>query len=221
MWDTARSPALSVWYLAVLFVYAAALPGLLRATGGRLAPVAALAVLLFVAPLPAVAYLDRVGTYFVFFVAGVAGARGGEAWRRFLDRWSGVSLAAFGLALLAMQCGVFGDASALGWPGWPYKAYLLGFGLLSIPALHGLVRSPLLYRSGLLLRLGGDCLAIYLLNTLMIGAAKAAILSVVPWDGANFLPVSMLLMAAGLSGPVAAMALLRQRIVPLSARAPA
>jgi fucose 4-O-acetylase-like acetyltransferase len=215
LWDTSRSPALSVWYLAVLFAYAAALPVLLRISHGRVAPVAMLALLLFATPMPDTAYLDRIGTYFVFFVVGVAAARSGAAWRHRLDRWSGISLAAFGLALLAFRCGLLGDPGSLGWPGWPYKAYLLAFGLLSIPALHGLVRSTLLSGSTVLFLLGRDCFAIYLLNTLMIGAAKAVTLSAMPWDGPRFLPVSVLLMAAGLFGPVAAMAVLRPRLGPL------
>lgn len=209
LWDTSSSPAVSAWYLAVLFAYAAALPLLLRASRGRIAVVGILAGLLFTASLPQIAYLDRIGNYFVFFVCGVAAARLGLAWRHSLDRWSGVSVVVFGLALLVMNYGFLGKPS--GWPDWPYKAYLLAFGLLSIPALHGLVRSPLLSCSTILLRLGRESFTIYMLNTVMIGAAKAAILRLVPWDGGNFVPVSILLMMAGLLGPIGVSALLRPR----------
>ncbi len=41
-WDTARSPSLTIWYVLVAFVYAIALPPLVRAAGGSVVPAVAI-----------------------------------------------------------------------------------------------------------------------------------------------------------------------------------
>jgi hypothetical protein len=43
---------------------------------------------------------------------------------------------------------------------------------------------------------------IYLFNTLFIGLAKGLLLLVAPWDGPHFLPFALVLMSAGLFGPM-------------------
>ena len=84
-WETGRSPATSVWYLLVLFVYLAVLPVILRVVG--LAGLLALAALLFTIPIPPIAYLDRICGYFIFFTAGVAAAQATTNYLTAIDRW--------------------------------------------------------------------------------------------------------------------------------------
>ena len=49
-------------------------------------------------------------------------------------------------------------------------------GLLSLPALHGLIRRPPLSRLSWPVTLGRYAMVIYLFNTLAIGAAKAVLI---------------------------------------------
>ncbi len=193
VWHTAASPALSIWYLFVLFVLSLACPLLLRGRPERLPWLAVLGLALYAAPLPAYVYLDHVGRYAVFFVAGaLAGAHDG-AWSAFIDRrWQVL------LGLLLAGC----VAIAMFGAGWPPAAMLLPMGLLSMPALHGLVRhAPA--AAPLLLRLGRYSFAIYLFNTLCIGLAKGLLLHLASWNGTHFLAFAAALMAAGVLGPIA------------------
>lgn len=193
LWDTGRSPATSVWYLVALFVYSAALPGLLRVVGGGGLLVVGLC--LFFLPMPPIAYLDRICGYFVFFAAGVAAARAGVAWLALIDRWRWVVLGVFAALLVLAWSGcvpVLGKAHA---------AWLLGMGALSMPALHGLVR---VWWVPTLRWLGEAVFPIYLLNTICIGLTKALLLPVLGWTTATFVPFAAVLMVAGLFGPLVA-----------------
>jgi fucose 4-O-acetylase-like acetyltransferase len=187
-WDTGRSPATSVWYLLALFVFAVVLPAL-----SRMLPTAGLAVLglvLFALPAPPIAYLDRICGYFVFFATGVAAGRGETAYLAFVDRWRRPLLAAFAVLLALAASGTLRA---------PHAIWLLGLGLLSMPALHGLVRA---WAPPALDWLGRYVFPIYLLNTICIGLAKAALLPLLGWTSATFLPFAAILMMAGLFGPV-------------------
>jgi peptidoglycan/LPS O-acetylase OafA/YrhL len=211
-WDTGHSPETSVWYLAVLFALSAGVPALVWAVGIRGA--AAVAAAIYVLPLPPLAYLDRLGTYALYFMCGLLAARAGEAWLAWIDRWRARLGLAFAALLLAAWEGWLGD---LGVDGFPHKWFLLGFGLLSMPVLHGAVRAAPLARSAALARLGADCFAIYLFNTVAIGAAKAALGTVTTWDGPRFLPFACALMAAGVLGPMALKRMLQNRDIWASA----
>lgn len=200
-WNTEHSPATSVWYILVLFIYGVVTPPLLAADPSRVL-LLAVAALAYVAPLPPVLYLDRVGTYFIFFVAGGLAADAGPRWHRLMQatRWPALA------GLLAMAGAVAGGLIRFDWSegaqGFPYKWALLVAGLLSMPAIHGLLRrSP--PTQGLEL-LGRNVFVIYLLNTLCIGAAKAVLFQFTTWDGERFLPIAAALMLAGTLGPLAA-----------------
>ncbi len=202
LWHTADSPALSIWYLFVLFVVSVAAPVLVRADGGRMRLLLAAGFLLFVLPLPAYVYLDHIGRYAVFFALGVAAAEAGHAWTAFVDRnWR---LLRLGFAASLASITVFGAS-------WPVAPELLLVGALSMPVLHGLVRNSDLLSAPVFLWLGRYCFMIYLFNTLFIGLAKGVLLHVASWDGANFLPAAMTLMLAGTFGPVALKRLVLRR----------
>lgn len=202
VWDTQHSPATSVWYLAVLFAFSLVTPAILAldASGALLAGIAALA---YAAPLPPAFYLDRMGSNFLFFVAGGLAADQGGRWLRALPRLRWPALA--GLAALAWAVG--SERISFEWTegaqGFPYKWALLAAGLLSLPALHGLARAWPLDRASGLERLGRHVFVVYLLNTPLIGLAKALLLLAAPWDAENFLPFACVLMLAGLFGPIA------------------
>ncbi len=185
---TKNSPALSIWYVYVLFLYSAAMPLLWRA-GVRWPLTLLLGALLFVLPASDFFYLDRVASYFLFFAIGgwVASRPDVEGWfSRALPLW----LLLFGVTLLSE------------WTTLPSHMRLLICGIASIPALHGLVQGRAFARDRVLLALGGYAFSIYLLNTIVIGLVKAGYLKVAPFhDGWAALALA-LFFAAGILVPI-------------------
>jgi fucose 4-O-acetylase-like acetyltransferase len=192
-WDTDRSPAISVWYIAVLFVFCIATPLLLWLLGNRTVALFALGAILCTLRVPHVMYLDTIAHFYVFFILGGMAADAGERWLDFVDRFSWLCLGALLLAVIAVL-----------WPldGLSRIAKLLICGPISMPALHGLIRKPIFSDSRMLLTLGTFTFVIYLLNTPCIGLAKGIMLKVASWDGANFLIFAPCLLLAGLLGPI-------------------
>jgi fucose 4-O-acetylase-like acetyltransferase len=194
VWHTAASPAMSVWYLFVLFVVSLATPVLVWADAGRLRLLLAAGLVLYCLPLPAYVYADRIGQYMIFFVAGVWAGRAGEGWTRLVDRdwrWLGVMFCVALALIIRFGC------------GWPPGIELLPVGALSMPVLHGLVRNCRADFTRVFLWLGRYSFMIYLFNTMFIGLAKGLLLLGTDWNGPHFIPFATCLMAAGIFGPVA------------------
>ncbi len=199
VWRTDRSPAQSVWYLIVLFVYAAAAPLLhswLHRRGRLLLALCAPLVLL---PVPTVVYADRIVTDLPFFLAGIIVADHDDVWCGLLDRGRTALACLFaGALLLELRYGT----------EIPRNLAMLGVSLVALPALHAIVRHLPRTVAGLLDRLAPYAFAIYLLNTVFIGLAKALLMKQLPWDAAWFPLFAVVLPAAGVAGPIAAKALL-------------
>jgi len=200
-WTTAHSPAVTIWYLAVLFQATLIALPLLRAGMGA-GGLVLLGLLLFAIGLPPLLYLDRLAAHFVFFAAGIWVA-GREPHllplfeRRIMLWWT-----LFGLAMAA---------AAAGLPPAPWD--MLVCGLLAIPALHGLVRLPPLARWRWPVVLGGFALSIYLFNTLAIGGTKALLIKAgLGWTAEAFWAHAILLTLAGLFLPILLKRLVLRRL---------
>ena len=194
LWHTAQSPALSIWYLFVLFVVSVVCAFVLDGRPGRLCWLLVVTLLMYALVWPDDVYLPQIGRYAVFFVLGAgAGVLGGR-WDGFLRRYWRLCFAVF-------AAGLAGDV-AFG-AGWPPGLTLFCIGVLSMPAVHGLLRYSALSSSRSLLWFGRYSFVIYLFNTMFIGVTKGMLLRVVSWDGIHFLPFAAVLMAAGSLGPVA------------------
>jgi hypothetical protein len=90
---------------------------------------------------------------------------------------------------------------------------MVACGLLSIPALHGLLRRPPLAGLEWPVVLGRYAMVIYLFNTLAIGGAKALLIaSGVAYTAENFPLHLTLAMAAGIAAPVLLKRLVLRRI---------
>jgi fucose 4-O-acetylase-like acetyltransferase len=201
VWDTEHSPATSVWYIAVLFVFCVATPPLLALDPSRLLLIG-VAVALYLLPLPPPFYLDRIGTYFIFFVAGGLAADAGPRWQRIVDLTRWPALGGLAAVTFLVASGYITFQWTEGAQGFPYKWALLIAGMLALPAMHGLVRHPPFARSATLIQLGRYVFVIYLLNTPFIGLTKALLLKLVSWNGSHFLPFAAALMIAGTLGPI-------------------
>jgi fucose 4-O-acetylase-like acetyltransferase len=190
IWHTEQSPATSVWYIFVLFIYCGITPVLVRVSQGRLWPVLLLAVVLHCLTVPQIAYLNRVAYFFIYFLIGcVAGKYRAQA-MQLIDKTLPISGTVFSvslvLATMQVQPELTGEICALS----------------SLAFVHGLMRTDWSGRADALMWLGQFSFAIYLFNTLTIGLAKGVLLKIAPWDGVNFLGFFPILLASGLIGPV-------------------
>ncbi len=186
--DTDNSPALSIWYVYVLFLYSAAMPLLWR-LGLRWRGAAALGAILFVIPATDFLYLDRAARFFLFFaLGGLVAAREDieSCFHRGLLFW-----------LLLFNATLFTE-----WTKLPDQARMLLCGLAAIAALHGLVKIRALSRERILLVLGQSAFSIYLLNTIVIGLMKAGYLKLAPFEGASATFALLLFFLAGLVVPI-------------------
>ncbi len=209
---TAHSPAMSVWYIGVLFVYVIATPLLLRIPCprqswlGRLpeeTPLLLVAILLYLVVAPPILYFDRVCRFFIFFVAGGLAARAGDRWWLLIDRWYPAAL----LALLALLVYASDGSVHFNWAQeadahFPYKGYMLAAGLLSMVALHGLVRSAAVARLSWLAFVGNMVFAIYLFNTICLGLTKGVLLKFLHWNAQDFPIFLVVMMVVGIAAPI-------------------
>jgi fucose 4-O-acetylase-like acetyltransferase len=211
-WTTGQSPAVTVWYLFVLFLSTALALPLLRLGAGTTG-LMLVGLLLQAVEVPAIAYLDRLASHFVFFAAGAWVAERQDRLLPLFERLQIVWWAAFGLAI-ALAVASFTGAIPVDSPVWMGgRSALLACGLLSIPALHGLIRLPPVSGWDWPLFLGRYAMAIYLFNTLAIGLAKAVLIAAgIGWTSAAF-PVHLVaLTAAGLAIPILVKALVLRRL---------
>lgn len=195
--NTPDNPTISIWYLLVLFVYSLVTPLLFARFRGRLAVLIGLALLVSMgAEYFAVTerfYIARLLRYYVFFVVG--------GWTVLHWEWCVARLKRWYLPLALL----FAAAASQG-PWHPFA--LLYCGLLSLPALHGAMLVPAAQRSRLLQWVGANSMAIYLMNTIFIGVAKLVWLRMLPADGLWNGPFLLVLMIAGVVGPIVARAVI-------------
>jgi len=134
--------------------------------------------------------IDRFCAYALFFSLGLL----------FIEHYAAVVAFVLDRALLFYGLFAFSFLAILLWPGDLSKTII---GLCSLPALYAFVASFRGSRDRLaLLTLGEYSFSIYLMNTLFIGFTKGVLLTVLPWDGGNFLLFFPLLLTAGVVGPI-------------------
>ncbi|HTI01519.1 MAG TPA: acyltransferase family protein [Acidisoma sp.] len=210
LWRTDDSPAQSVWYLVVLFAYAVCVPPLFTLLGERQVLLLALSLAVMPLPLPPLLFADRLLLYLPFYLAGILTERHDTGWCAFLDQQHstllGLFAIGFGLLLLLAAEGLLMRI--------PRAPLLLAASALAIPALHAAVRRLAARLPPTLDWLCPHAFAIYLLNTIFIGLAKALLMTVMPWEARWFPLFAPLLLAAGILGPVAAQSLVGRRRAP-------
>ena len=150
--------------------------------------------------------LNRHGRVLVFVLLGAWAAQEYPQYTASVDRHAPLVAGIFAACLLLFMIpGVQARFDAVGLTAMP--KFIAG--LLSIPAIHGLIRTTSLAHSRWLLTLGHYTFPIYLMNTITIGLVKGVLLKFFPWDGLNFLIYAPFLFAGGLLLPI----LIRERLL--------
>lgn len=184
------SSAGSLWFIYVLMMLYMIYPLLLSLTGGRLWPIIALGVVLYFVPATPYFMIEDVFQYLLFFSLGALVASRYEQYTAWIDRYRYLLLL------------VFAGSFALIWTDMTKANSKFIIGLLSLPAVHSLVRGAVVSRWDFLIRWGTLSYAIYLLNTLAIGFTKSVILQFTDWHYHNFLWIAPILLVAGLFGSI-------------------
>jgi fucose 4-O-acetylase-like acetyltransferase len=197
-----RSVAGFLWFIYVLSIYLAFIPALFHLLGRRPLVLLIAGVALQLVAWPQIFMLDRTIEYLPFFAAGMLLWTGRDLWLRIAPRalWPA---SVFFAALLVMSFW-------LEMPKWLV-------GAASVPAVLAWMLYVPAGPKGWLLLLGKASLAIYLMNTLVMGLVKGLMLKVLPWHGINFLLYFPLLVLAGVALPIL-IARLVARYFPRAAR---
>jgi hypothetical protein len=173
----------------VLFIYFLIVPILLKLFKQNLEAILLFAFVLYFVPRTPYFAEGQVFEYlFVFFCGGYA-AHHLDRYTTLIDRYSLLSITAFAIVLFLV---------------FQINVSKLIVGLLSIPALHSLVRWRYFKRLSMFGYLGEYVFPIYLMNTIAIGFPKLLIQRYWSWDGRNFLIVGPILVLSGVLLPIIA-----------------
>jgi len=178
----------TLWYIYVLFLYFLIVPVLLRLFKERFESLLIFSFLVYFVPRTPYFAQGKVCEYLFVFVLGGYAAQHFHEYKTVLDRYSNFFLFSFCAAILSML-------------RWEIPKIIMG--LLSIPALHSLVRRRFFEKSAILKMLGEYTFPIYLMHTLAIGFSRMVIQKYWSWDGTNFYFVAPILVFSGLFLPIA------------------
>lgn len=183
------SAASFLWFIYVLSAYFLVFPWLLQ-RAPRAAPWAmvALGIVLYPFAWPSTFNIANIVMYLPFFSAGILL---GQHWRKAASVIH-PRLALWTIPLLA----------ALVYGVWQEPLPKWFVGTLSVPfvlALANQVKGP---SGAFFMTAGIYTFSIYLFNTLCIGVAKAVTISVIPWRDGYFVGHFVILLIAGLWGPI-------------------
>jgi len=200
VFTTENSPATFIWFLWVLFLCCVVAPPVWQRIGTTGLLVAG-AVLMAI-ELPPYFYLDRFARHALFFAVGIAVAQREDV---LLPRFAAHRL---------LWCAIFAGTIGIALAGWlPGDWSLLVCGLAAIPALHGMMFTPIMERQHWALTFGRFTMAIYLFNVIAIGVVKAVLLKAgIPWTAAGFWIHAPALTMAGLALPILCKVLVLRRV---------
>ncbi len=183
------SPSRFLWYIYVLLEFYILIPLLMKITRKveLFLPIAFAMYFLFFIPGSSLFAFKQFVWHFPAFLLGGCAAMYYDQYTKIIDRGFYLFL------LLFVAC--LGAAIYESIPP-------IVMGVLSIPALHGLVRRPWCERLNFLETLGKYSFPIYMMNAIVIGIIKSFTFKFVSWDGSNFMWIGPLLFLSGLYLPV-------------------
>ena len=216
-----HSPATTLWYIYVLFMYYLVFP-LFACIKSR-----ALITIIFVSSLILSFYsyqvtslflFERFSEYLCFAIIGWLVGKDYEKFINFINQIGWLVVVMFLAAvvffdMVFFRCIVQGDCTYFPEFFKTNHAILLS-GLISIPALMFLLKFTQLSKHTWLERVGKYVFIIYLLNTIVIGAVKGVGLKFISWDNQNFYFYFPLLLLSGVLVPI----LLKKYVLTLSSK---
>lgn len=140
--------------------------------------------------------LSKFCEYLLYFVIGCVCVKHYKVYVKYLDLVGGLCLVIFSTAVF-YSCYICLNQRINFNP-----FYNTIMGLLSIPALHYLVRLPVLKKITILYVLRTYCFPIYLMNSIAIGIIKGVFFRVTGWNYHQFHIIFPLLIAGGLYLPI-------------------
>lgn len=183
-----NSYASSLWFIYVLAIYYMLIPLILVVIRDRLETLLLLGLLVHFLPVTNYFALQRAAEYLFVFSLGMYAIAHRDFYLPWIDRFPTVWMILFFSSFLLTPV--------------PNSVSKLMIGLCSLPALHSLVRLPVLAQETLLKTLGEFTFPIYLMNTICIGLAKGITLKFIPWEREYFFVFFVLLFASGLGLPI-------------------
>lgn len=198
-----QSSGKSLWYVYVLFLYYLMFIPLVIVFRNRLYLLVLLGVFIHVCYilkiiLPTTNYfaMNNINQYFLVFSLGIFLASNREYYIKLIDKYRYVFICMFLGSFFLLMLDINESFHIR------HGISKLIISLLSIPALHSIVRSSLFDDSNILLILGKYTFPIYLMNTIAIGLTKGIILKFVTWDGHNFFLIAPILLFSGIVVPI-------------------
>jgi fucose 4-O-acetylase-like acetyltransferase len=191
----ARSAGGSLWYIYVLFEFYCIFPLLLKLTKGNIKIVFYFSIILHICSLffslSAFFLISRVFEYALYFSLGILFISYYDMVKEIITKYFMIFLTAFILSFFLI----------------PYLTPDVNktvIGLLSIPALFGMISLPFINKKSErpLILFGEYTLTIYLLNTITIGLAKGTLFKFWNWNGTNFIFFIPILLFAGIGIPI-------------------
>lgn len=172
--ETAKNPAIDLWYLFVLFVFSITSFHAMRQGTRYFRPLLAISVVGYAifawyeprGGMTDFLYADRLCWFYIFFVLGAITCAKRDATSRAFKRYWPVAMLLFGLCEYLISQGSFAFLS-----GWRF----LIIGGLSVAFLHGLLIEALPRGNRVLRVLADNALIIYLFNTMIIAGLQQII----------------------------------------------
>ena len=188
-----------LWYVYVLFEFCLLLPLLLLILG-KIEYVLIFAAVIHYFSCPDVMGLNMICRYLLYFTIGAVCVKYYTTYTRYLDRVGWFFIVLFlGAAVYSYHAFLYQymhDSDML----VPLPGIMIA--LLSIPAIHSLVRMHHLKNAKLLYHLAAFSFPIYLMNTIAIGTMKGAAMKLTGWDYHEFHILVPFLLLGGLGVPV-------------------
>jgi fucose 4-O-acetylase-like acetyltransferase len=187
----------SLWYIYVCFIYFMVIPIMLKLVKQRYEFLLIFALALHFVRGTSYFALEQVFEYMFVFLLGGYVAYHLQKYTELIDRYSCLFLALFvgGLVLAFLV-----------------DTPKLVLGLISLPALHSLVRWGIFEKSFFLKTFGEYTFPIYLMNTMAIGVPSVMMRKCGVWDGPAAFIVGPVLLVSGLFLPIAAQKLFISRV---------
>ena len=182
-----RSFCVFLWYIYTLLAFYLIEPIIRRIFRGHLVYFLPFALAVYFVEAPLDFGLNYLGEYAFVFTLGIIAGERYDLVAQFFRRTGILFFAAF---VVTIPFAVL------------YNFPKLGMGLVSIGAMFYVGRFPWFHNNKILTLFGKETFVIYLLNTIMIGLAKAIMIKFLPWNNFGFTLMAPVLLAAGTFLPV-------------------